>query len=141
MNNAFEYIISIGKNTVFEDGMNTEFSRQLIEFINKYQNKALECISDYIFTENIADSEIKGEIFRWLGHIEDEKTYLKRLEILGKGLLNCKSILERDGAYLGLSYLYDPKAIVYLNEAIQKETNDSLKYDIQYLITELNARN
>jgi hypothetical protein len=117
---------------IFEDGMESVFSRGLVSLIKKYGNAAVETVTNFIAGE-VVNPEVASEALRWLGHIDDPFTYRNRLLLLERSLWH-SSARVRDGAILGLASLDDPSAIPYLEEAIEREQIQELRrYMIQVL--------
>src|SRR6266700_1428079 len=101
------------KGEHFEDGMNSEFSIQLIRCIKQYGDYAVNELAHLILHELI-DDEVASEALRQLGHVEHPASHRARLWLLEKSLLTCSSAMVRDGALLGIALLDDPQAIPYL---------------------------
>lgn len=127
---------SVGEQ-YFEDGMESDFSRELVSLIKKYGNLAVSEIA-YLITYVRVDNEIAGEALRWLGHIDDPSTYGWRLWILEKSL-SSDSPTVRDGAGLGLACMGDAHAIQYIRKAIGQETIAELRDDLLGVLEELEA--
>jgi len=119
----------------FEDGMETDFSRELISLVKKYSNLAMGEIS-YLISYGRVDSEVAGEALRWLARINDPSTYSWRLWLLEKSL-SSKSAVVRDSAGLGLACMGDAHSIQYIKKAIEEETITELRYDLQGILEEL----
>ena len=130
-----ELLFDRAKGEVFEDGMESEFSRGLVTYIKKYRNAAMEALERLILTEQV-NAEIASETMRWLGHIDHLITYRHRLYLLERSLLNT-SPRVRDGAGLGLASLDDPHAIPYLKKAIEREQIQELCHDLEQVLTQL----
>jgi HEAT repeat protein len=123
------------KEQVFEDGMESDFSKELVSFIKNYSNIAVRMLTDLILNEEV-NAEVASEALRWLGQIEDPKTYSHRLWLLEQSLY-CSSARVRDGAALGLAFLDDPHAIPDLREAIQREPYPELREDLEQVLEQL----
>jgi hypothetical protein len=121
----------------FEDGMESEFSRELVYLIKRYGNIAMSEIA-YLITYVRVDNEVASEALRWLGHIDDPSTYGWRLWILEKSL-SSDSPIVRDGAGLGLACMGDAHAIQYIRKAIEQETITELRNDLLEVLEELGA--
>lgn len=132
-----ENLFGSAREEYFEDGMESDFSRELVSLVKKYRNLAMGEIS-YLITGDRADEEVAGEALRWLGRIDDELTHGWRLWVLEKSL-SSKSPVVRDGAALGLVYLGDAHGLQYIKKAIEQETIDELRYDLQGALKELEA--
>lgn len=124
-------------DTIFEDGVESPFSRELIRNLEKYGNVALEVLFDLILHARI-NPELAAEALRWLGYIENHETHEYRRWLLERSL-ECSSPRVRDGALLGLASLDDPKAIPSLKLAIEKEQVSELRHDMEQTILQLES--
>jgi len=132
-----KHLFESAEEQYFEDGMESDFSRELVSVVKKYRNLAMSEIS-YLITCGRADEEVASEALRWLGRIDDESTHGWRLWVLEKSL-SSKSPVVRDGAALGLVYMGDAHAMQYIKKAIEQETIAELRYDLQGALKELEA--
>jgi hypothetical protein len=130
-----EAIFWTAKGEVFEDGMESAFSRKLNYFVKKYSEDALEAITCLIVYEKV-DSEIAGEALRWLGRVDHTESYEYRRWLLERSL-SLSSTRVRDGAILGLASMDDKHAIPYLRIAIEKEQFSELKADMELVLEQL----
>jgi len=143
LNNPFSDIIYLeiealfiaGKEEYFEDGFESDFSRGLVSCVQKYGDDAIEAIACFIVYEKVSP-EVASEALRWLGEINHPESYKFRLWLLERSL-SCPSSRVRDGAILGLSYLNDPHAITYLEQAIEKEKITELREDMKQVLAQL----
>lgn len=132
---VIEYSFETARDQVFEDGLESEFSRELVFLIKEYGNDAMVVIANLITSEKV-NPEVASEALRWLGHMEDPRTYRYRLWVLERSLF-CSSVRVRDSAVLGLSFLNDPHAIPYLRRAIEQETFKELRQDMEQVLADL----
>jgi hypothetical protein len=132
-----ENIFWTAKGEIFEDGMESSFSHQLISFVKKYGSDALEAITCLIVYERV-DPEVVGEALRCLGHIEHTESYGYRRWLLERSL-GLSSTRVKDGAVLGISFLDDKHAVPYLKSAIQKEKCSELKADMETVLEQLES--
>jgi hypothetical protein len=132
-----ETIFWTAKGEVFEDGMESAFSQQLISFVKRYGNNVLESITCLIVYESV-DPEVSGEALRWLGRIEHAESYKYRCWLLERSL-SLSSTRVRDGAILGLASMDDKHAIPYLKLAIGKEQCFELKADMELVLEQLES--
>ncbi|MEH1790341.1 HEAT repeat domain-containing protein [Nostoc sp.] len=123
------------KDEYFEDGFESDFSKGLVFYIQKYGDNAIETITYFIVYEKV-NSEIASEALRWLGEINDPESYNFRRWLLERSL-RCSSSRVRDGAILGLSYLNDTHAITYLEQAIEREKITELREDMKQVLAQL----
>lgn len=130
-----ETLFEAAKEQYFEDGIESEFSRQLVHLVKKYGNDAVEGIGDLIINERV-NPEIASEALRWLGHMDDPVAYHHRLHLLERSLYGSAAWV-RDGAALGLAFLDDPHAIPYLKQAISRERCTELRKDMEQVLIQL----
>jgi len=130
-----ESLFVSAKEEVFEDGMESSFSRELVSMVREHGESAVQMIADLILQEN-ANPEVASEALRWIGAIEHPATYHSRLSLLEQSL-NCLSPWVRDGATLGLAYMEDPHAISYLKRAIDREPYKLLRRNMRQVLAEL----
>jgi hypothetical protein len=128
-------LLAKAQDEYFEDGMESQFSRELVSLIKKYGNAAIEVLAHVIVYEK-CDVKVAAEALRWLGHIEHASSYRFRLWLLEKSL-SYSSVLVRDGAVLGLSVLDDPAAIPSLEQALDREPSAALRADMQQVLAQL----
>lgn len=129
-------LVNNAKHEVFENGIESEFSRNLAKIISSYGQIPLEVIEESWFTSGAVDTEIMMETLRFLGWSKDPATKDYRFKLLVKGLKH-PSPLVRDSAGLGLEELGDLAAIPYLERAIQAEPFSSLREDFKRIIEQL----
>lgn len=123
------------REDVFEDGMNSNFSRNLIEFIFTYGHAAMEMIIPIIFSKQ-TNTDISSEALRVVGRINHKSTHRDRLWLLERGLYSSSARI-RDGAILGLAFLNDPYAIAPLTAAIARESLPELRQDMEQVLAQL----
>ncbi len=131
-------ILTIAEATreqTFEDGMESDFSKALTSVLALYGNAAVRALSDLILNKKI-DAEVASEALRWLGQMDDRQTHDERLRVVEQSL-GCLSARVRDGASLALSFLDDPHAVPYLQEAIDREANPELREDMIQVLEQL----
>jgi hypothetical protein len=123
------------KDEIFEDGMESDFSRNLIEFVSTYGHSAMEAIIPVILSARL-NTEVASEAFRVLGRLNHKTTYRDRLWLLERGLYSA-SARVRDGAALGLAFLNDPLATAPLKSAIERESTPELRQDMEQVLAQL----
>jgi len=119
----------------FEDGIESDFSRGLLRLIGEHGEKAVIELAFLILHDEV-NAEIAAEALRWLGHIEDARSYPKRLWVLERSLFTPAARI-RDGAILGLASLNDPHAIRYLRKAIDQEPLLELRSDMEQVLAQM----
>jgi hypothetical protein len=132
-----EYIFGEAKNEYFEDGMESRFSRKLISLIRKYKQDAIEAITCLIVYEKV-NSEVAGEALRWIGRMEHAESYMFRRWLLERSI-TLSSIYVKEGAILGIASMDDKHAIKYLQKAIEIESCNELKADMQQVLEQLES--
>jgi hypothetical protein len=135
LNTQVNSIFSGAKEEIFEDGMESDFSRNLSEFIVSFGHSAVETIIPIILSER-TNTEVASEAFRVLGRLNHKTTYRDRLWLLERGLYST-SARVRDGAILGLAFLNDPLAIAPLKSAIERDPNSDLRKDMEQVLAQL----
>ena len=130
-------LFDAGKEEVFEDGMESEFSAGLVALISRYRNDALAELAYFIVYEKV-NAEVASEALRWLGLINHPSSYQWRLWLLERSL-RCSSARVRDGASLGIAFLGDSDAIPYIKHAIQQEPVKELREDMQQVLLQLES--
>lgn len=131
----FTILFEAAKEQVFEDGMESEFSKELISLVKKYGDAAMEVVADLITNERV-NAEVASEALRWLGRMDHLTSYHFRRWLLERSL-RCSSAMVRDGAALGLASLNDPHAIPYLKRAILREGHIELREDMEQVLVQL----
>ncbi len=121
----------------FEDGMESEFSNELVALVEEHGDAAVKAIAHPIISE-IVSAEVAAEALRWFGRMDHMPTDNARLWLLERGLF-CSSAQVRDGAALGLAAMDDPHAITCLKQAIQKEKHAALREDLAQVLMQLEA--
>ena len=125
------------KEVAFEDGMETQFSKELIRLVKRHGKSAMEVITTLIVNENV-DAEAASEALRWLGRMDHPPSYCDRRWLLEQSLFSLSALI-RDGAALGLASLDDPHAIPYLQQAIEQEKYASLCEDLGQVLEQLES--
>ena len=132
-----ERIIVGDSGEIFEDGMESRFSRKLVALIKQYGNDAIDAIGELIRQRRM-NVENVAEAMRWLGCIESPPTHHKRLQLLTRGLVD-EEYRVRDGAIRGLGSLDSPEALPALDAAIRDEPYTELRQDMEGLRDDLNV--
>lgn len=131
----FKTIFRRGREERFEDGMESEFSKELESLIRAYGPSSREVLARLLEDDRVS-ARVWGEAMRCLGRFDDPGSYEARLWVIEKGLTS-GSALVRDGAALGLASMDDPSAIPYLQRAIDSETLGGLRADMQEVVSQL----
>jgi hypothetical protein len=134
---SFRALFTAGKDQIFEDGIESEFSKDLVRLIKKYGNDTLAELAYFIVYEK-ASAEVMAEALRWLGLMDHLPSYYWRRWLLERSIRS-HSARIRDGAALGLAFLNDCDAIPYLKQAIERELIEELREDMQQVLTQLES--
>lgn len=123
------------KEEIFEDGMESQFSRNLSQFIVSFGHPAMEAIINLLLSNSV-NTEVASEALRVIGRLNHKITYRDRLWLLERGLYN-SSARVRDGAILGLAFMNDSIAIAPLKSAIDRERIPELQQDMKQVLAQL----
>ena len=133
----FRHLFAAAEDEVFEDGMESGFSRRLTALVERHGDKAIKFAAGYLESEEL-DEEVAAETLRQLGHSKHESTYRSRLNLLVQGL-SSGSAMVRDGAILGLASMDDPVVISDVEEAVKREQDPELREDMNDVLEQLRA--
>jgi hypothetical protein len=128
-------LFMVSSDEEFENGTISSFSHHLCSNIDRHGNAAMEIIS-YLFLYKNVNPEVLSEALRWLGRIDQVESHSYRLWLLERSL-ESPSIFVRDGAILGIAALDDPYAMPALRKAIEKETCEELRENMQAVLEQL----
>lgn len=123
--NELNRIFTSAKDEIFEDGIEVNFSRSLMNFILKYNELSIDTLSATILS-NKYSSSIISEALRWIGKLDHPQTHYSRLNLLERCLFS-DSYYIRDGAILGIEFLDDKNAIDTIKIAMEKENVPEIK--------------
>lgn len=132
-----KFFFFAGQEQTFEDGIESEFSQNFVRIITRYKKIALDNLQKLIESHSI-NTEVLAEALRWLPRIEDSSTYNQRLSLLTRSLFLPWS-RARDAATLALTSLGDKSAIAALKKAIELESVEELRADMEQALTYLEA--
>ncbi len=121
---------------LFEDGMESDFSRKLLILVRRNRNEAIAILKDLIIGEQVSRI-VAAETLRSLGDMPDEFLHNERRRFLEFCLLNSDSARIIDGASLGLASMDDPKAIPSIKLAIKRASIDDLRQDLELVLRQL----
>lgn len=129
-------LFSLATFISLEPGMTNSFSEGLEEAIEKYGELALREIQHIILSKETASS-IALEALKYVGNSDSKVWHDERRSMLETCLRKSRSAWVRDGAGLGLSFLDDPRSIPELEKAIERESSEALKEDLQLVLDQL----
>jgi len=127
-----------GASEFFHDGMESRFSRALLNMLTLHGPAFLSAVSEYLFS-NEGQPEVVSEALRWLAEFGAPETLTKRWSILRHGLKSPSPVV-RDGAILGFAALDDPRAHSLLLEARNLEQIKELQLLIEHVAARLSRR-
>ena len=104
---------------VFEDGMESAFSRKLRSIIRTHGDVAIRAIDKVIQVEQ-TNVEVVGEVLRQVGAIADPRTHHSRLMLLLRQLESSDPRI-RDAASIGIAALDDSAAAESIRRAVEQE--------------------
>ena len=128
-------IVRDAQEEVFEDGMESNFSRGLASAILEHGNAALTAIEDIILNGN-TNVEVVGETLIQLGTIDSPSTHNQRLTILTE-TLKSEDVRIRDAASLALETMEDASAIPALESALCREQSARMQENLEAVISQL----
>jgi hypothetical protein len=131
----FETLFIQGQDESFEDGMESQFSTNLLLLMNRYNEVAIEILVYLIIGERV-NPVVAAEALRWVGRINDSSSHRRRRWLLERALTSPHSRV-RDGAALGLAFMDDPAAIPSLRYAVEREDIDMLRQDMTQVLEQL----
>ena len=120
------------KNEHFEDGIETQFSKDLMQIVQKEKQPAIDILRDLIPIGKLS-IEVGSEALRWIGRMDDPETHEGRRRLLEVCLIS-RFARIRDGALLGLCSMNDKESIDALRFAFKYEEIKELKEDMQQAI-------
>lgn len=128
-----------GASEFFQDGMESNFARELILSVREYGDAAIMAIAEYLFSST-ANPEVGSEALRRIADVADPHSLASRWGLLERGLKH-RSSRVRDGAILGFAALDDPHTLEILKDAKSQEPVPELQRLIQKVIEQLGATN
>ncbi len=132
-------IFTAAKEEIFEDGMDSVFSRRLVKFMENYNRLAIDILSELLIPERV-NAEVAGEALRHVGYSEDVSTRIPRRRLLEHCLFGSSARI-RDGAILGIAAMNDPRAIPFVEQAICRELIPELRRDMCAVLEQLHETN
>ena len=133
----FKRIVRDAEDEVFEDGMESNFSKGLASAIEEYGDAALTAIETIILNTN-TNIEVQGETLTQLGAIDNPSTHHRRLAILTSAL-ESQDVRIRDAASLGIETLEDESAIPAMEAALHREPSVKMRDNLTAVINQLRA--
>jgi hypothetical protein len=122
----------------FEDGVHTDFSRELVRLIEMVGTPAISVITSIINKEKV-NPAVSAEALKWISHIDQPRSYAFRLWLLEKSLQSSFSRI-RDAALIGIAAADDPHSIPAIKDAIRCETCQELREDLNQVLSQLDSQ-
>ena len=132
---AVERVFEAARDEYFEDGMESAFSRQLLSLVETYCEQMKEELAYWLVREK-ASPYVASEASRWLGQVDHAPSYRYRRWLLER-CLRASSAIVRDGAGLGLAAMDDAHTIPSLRQAVQRESCEELRVNLQQVLDQL----
>lgn len=129
-------LFSLATFIALEPGMSNSFSEGLEEVVEKHGEFALREIQNIVLSEETASS-IALEALKYVGNSDSRVWHDERRAMLETCLRKSRSAWVRDGAGLGLSFLDDSRSVPALEKAIERESSETLKEDLQLVLDQL----
>ena len=128
-------LFDAAKEEYFEDGIESEFERNLVAIVKNYGQIVVNELAYLILNQKVSN-EVASEALRCLGSLYHSVTYKFRLWLLEASLLS-PSAMVRDGAILGLASLDDRHALPYLKRVIAQELCEELRRNMEQVLDQL----
>ena len=123
------------RDEIFEDGMGSFFSAGLIRIVRDHGVAAVRALERIISAVDV-NAEVAEEALRQMGHMDDKRTYRRRLFLLERALESPNARI-RDAASIGIEAMDDPAAIESLQRAIDSERHEQLRQNFKDVLTQL----
>ena len=131
----FERLVRDSDDEVFEDGMESKFSRGLVSKVLEHGMPTLVVIEQVILAQS-TNAEVLGETLVQISAIDDPKTHDRRLTILIEAL-ESEDVRIRDAASLGLESMQAASAIPAIETAMAREPSAQMRDNLATLISQL----
>ena len=118
---------------VFEDGMDSRFSKRLRRIVLDYGADAVNALAKVLDGANLGVAE---EAIMQMGYIDDEATHPARLSLL-ESALKSPRVRIRDAASIGINAMDDPAAIESVRAAIKNEPHIRLRQNLRDVLEQL----
>jgi hypothetical protein len=123
------------KDEVFENGIESSFSKSLAKLIHENWSETLEKFALIIEQPEVND-ETGSEALQVLGRIDHASSFVRRLWLVRHYLFSESPDL-REASSLALASLDDPDAIADLKAAIDREPINGLREDMIQVLRQL----
>ena len=119
----------------FENGMESQFSKNLISIVTQGENIAVEAIA-HLLEARQPDIEVSVEALHLLGLIDHDPTRSSRLRVLMRYLQD-ENIRMRDSACVAIAAIDDRTAIPELLRVLETEPSEMLQETLREVIEQL----
>ncbi len=135
LSNELRSIFELAALEDFEDGVETEFSREVGRFIERYSIAAIDTIRTAM-DQNLYRDTYVAEALLWIGDLEDDETANARRTLLENACWS-ESASLRDAAITGLSYLGAFNSIRHLERRLDVERVKGVRANIEAILAYL----
>lgn len=119
----------------FEDGMDSDFGRQLVAEIKQCGETAV-VVARQLVMNPMTTPSVAAEALRWIAEIDDARSLQERRALLLAALVHVSPEV-RDRASLGLGTMRDKSVLPFLKAAIRRETVPELREDMHLVLAQL----
>jgi len=138
LNDQIEELFKSAREGFFDDSSLDNFSTKLTYIVRRGGDSAIVALAPFVVGKT-ANTEVAAETLRSLGHIDDAASYNFRLTLILTALQSASSWI-RDAATLALGAMDDPAAVPFLRKALDRETNQELRLNMQPILEYLQRR-
>jgi hypothetical protein len=135
---AVLHALSYQDPQTLDDGMTLQLGAHIAKCLRDFGDAALEDLAR-LALRGAAPPDALSHAMRWVARLSDPSSAQERLLMLTRSL-EAPTDVVRDGAALGLVALGAPAAIAALDAAIDRETNISLRRDLQQAAAYLRSK-
>ncbi len=132
---SLKNVFALAAGEDFEDGVETEFSRQVEGFVKQYDIAGVKLIGDAL-ARGLFPEQYLAEALLWIGDMEHEATRNERRELL-ESALDSESVFIFDASVSALSYLGDPSCIPLLEKKLEEESFQPIRVNIENTLSYL----
>ena len=130
-----EQLISSAHEEQFEVGTDSRFARALQQLCERDPVTVLQSLRERLMGGE-AGSDVLGEVLRWASRLEGSTIRTLVVELISTGLYHPSSLV-RDAAALSFACFDEARAIVHLQQALEREQVPELRKDLEDLIRSL----
>lgn len=138
LNDQIEKLFKSAREGFFDDSFVEDFSTKLTYIVRRGGDSAIVALAPFVIGKT-ANTEVAAETLRSLSHVDDASSYNFRLTLVLTALQSPSSWI-RDAATLALATMDDPAAVPFLRKALDRETNQELRLNMQPVLEYLERR-